>query len=91
MKTPANKGKASKCPLLDQGSKIGSAVVGERGQIVIPKEIRDQFNLRTGSQLMVMQHKGGPIILLPVAGMKTFIAQMSKRVASLTQALKNNA
>ena len=32
----------------------GIVTVGERGQIVIPKEARDQFNIKPGDKLIVI-------------------------------------
>lgn len=33
---------------------FGSVVVGERGQIVIPKEARDLFNIKPGDKLLIL-------------------------------------
>lgn len=33
---------------------FGTVKVGEKGQIVIPKEARDQFNIRPGDTLLVL-------------------------------------
>lgn len=33
---------------------FGSVLVGERGQIVIPKEARDKFNINAGDKLLVL-------------------------------------
>ena len=35
----------------------GIAKVGEKGQIVIPKEARDMFNIKTGDSLIVLCDK----------------------------------
>lgn len=39
---------------------FGTAKVGERGQIVIPKEVRELFNIRPGDTLLIMgeENKG---------------------------------
>jgi AbrB family looped-hinge helix DNA binding protein len=43
---------------------FGSVKVGERGQIVIPKEARDTFNIRPGDELLVFgdEKKGLAIV-----------------------------
>ena len=47
---------------------FGTARVGERGQIVIPKEARDQFGIRPGDTLLVLgDEKSGLIISRPEA------------------------
>ncbi|MGG5422517.1 AbrB/MazE/SpoVT family DNA-binding domain-containing protein [Clostridioides difficile] len=33
---------------------FGAVVVGERGQIVIPKEAREVFNINAGDKLLVL-------------------------------------
>ena len=68
----------------DRGEQlIGSTVLGERGQVVIPKDIRDRLHMRPGAKMMVMQHGDSPIMLLPVEQMQKMIQQMSARVAKL--------
>lgn len=62
---------------------VGSTVVGERGQIVIPKEFRDKLGLETGETLIVMYHGQGPIFLFPADQMKEFIKGMSESITSV--------
>ena len=51
--------------LTPKGKNIwGSVAVNERGQIVIPKEARDKFNLSGGSRLIVLSNEEG-IALIP--------------------------
>ncbi len=55
----------------------GSVVIGERGQIVIPKAARDQFALSGGQRLVVLSNEEG-IALIPAekfeARMKAVLA-----------------
>lgn len=41
---------------------LSTAKVGERGQIVIPKDIRDLFDIQSGDTLIIrgLEGKGGP-------------------------------
>jgi AbrB family looped-hinge helix DNA binding protein len=39
------------------------ATVGERGQITIPKEVRDRLHLRPGQQLEVSEERGRVILV----------------------------
>lgn len=57
--------------------------MGERGQIVIPKDIRDRLKIKPGAKMMVMQHGDSPIMLLPIEQMQEMIRQMSDRVAKV--------
>lgn len=64
----------------EQGFTFGSTVVGERGQVVIPKSIRDKVGLKPGSSLMVMQQENGPVVLFPVEHMQKFLDMMGKQL-----------
>ena len=43
---------------------IGIAKVGEKGQIVIPKEARDMFDIKSGDSVIVLCDKDKGIALL---------------------------
>ena len=43
---------------------VGIAKVGEKGQIVIPKEARDMFNINSGDSIIVLCDKEKGIALL---------------------------
>jgi len=58
----------------------GSAAVGERGQIVIPKEARNSLKIKTGDRFVVFEHDSF-LILVPDK-------IMSKMMTSITKALK---
>lgn len=62
---------------------IGSTVMGERGQIVIPKDLRDGLGLKTGSKLLLIRHPHGPIILMPAEHLKGFVAKLTKQLKDL--------
>ena len=42
---------------------FGVVKVGERGQIVIPKEAREQYNIKPGDSLMMLGDEKGIAIL----------------------------
>lgn len=58
---------------MPEGQHIGVAKVGEKGQIVIPKEVRDMFGIEPGDTLLVLADTGRGIaivksdVLYPVA------------------------
>lgn len=62
---------------------MATTTVGERGQIVIPKEIRDSLHLGAGSRVVVMHHGHGPVFLFPLNDMKEFMQTMSAKFAKL--------
>ena len=43
----------------------GSVTVSDRGQIVIPKEAREEFNITGGTRLIVLGEEGEGIALIP--------------------------
>ena len=43
---------------------VGIAKVGEKGQIVIPKEARDMFDIKSGDSIIVLCDKKRGIALL---------------------------
>ena len=55
----------------------GTAVIGTRGQLVVPKEIRDRLKLRVGDRFLMMEHFGR-VIMLPEKMMRTMMNEMTK-------------
>ena len=71
-------------PLAQNGKHIwGSVLVGDRGQIVIPKEARDKFQITGGTRLIVLGDENEGIALIPA---EIFEANMKKLMeAALAQ------
>lgn len=67
---------------------LGTTVVGERGQVVIPKEVRDDLKLKAGSRLIVFQHEKGAIVMLPIEHMRDVMNEMKKRFTIIQKAIK---
>lgn len=44
---------------------MGLVTVGEKGQIVIPKDMREMFEIRSGSTLMVLADEKRGIAIVP--------------------------
>ena len=57
----------------------GVASVGERGQIVIPKEARKKMNIKTGDNFVAMIHDGS-LVLLPKKKMEKYLKFLSKKL-----------
>jgi AbrB family looped-hinge helix DNA binding protein len=55
----------------------GVAVLGERGQLVVPKEIRNRLKLKAGDDFLVIEHFG-KIILVPQKQAEGFISHIVK-------------
>ena len=70
-------------PPAPQGKNIwGSVILGDRGQIVIPKMARDRFGMKAGDRLIVASDEIG-IALLPAESfeskMREFMEMISER------------
>lgn len=62
----------------------GSVTVGERGQIVIPAEARQEFGISPGDKLLVMKHpihKG--LMVFKLEHVREFIDEFAASVAKL--------
>ena len=49
---------------MDRDKFVGISKVGEKGQIVIPKEARDMFDIKPGDSIIVLCDKEKAIALL---------------------------
>jgi len=58
------------------GEICGYTTVGERGQIVIPKNARDRLKLKSGTRFLIVEHVG-KLILIPEAHVKKMVGQMA--------------
>ena len=67
----------------DAGPKFsGSVTVGERGQIVIPAELRRAFGIEPGEKLLILAHATDQTIMIVRAdSMMRFLAQMQEAIA----------
>ncbi len=55
---------------------FGTVKVGERGQIVIPKEAREKFNIKPGDTLLVVGDLRKGIALAKVEGLKGYALKL---------------
>ena len=55
-----------------KGKYIWTATVGEKGQIVIPKQARDLFNIKPGDTLMLFGDEDQGIAIPPAGAFDSF-------------------
>lgn len=53
------------------GKFLATVKIGPKGQIVIPKEVRDMFSLKTADSLVLMTDEGQGIALQPFSYIET--------------------
>lgn len=61
------------------GVVCGTTVVGERGQLVIPKEAREKLKTKTGDRFLVLEHYG-KLVLIPEKEMRFMIENITKHL-----------
>lgn len=71
---------------------FGSATVGERGQVVLPIELRKKMQLEASDKLIVMGTKGDNVVLLLKADFLTkILGKMEQGQDELRRLLKDSA
>ncbi|MDD4899605.1 MAG: AbrB/MazE/SpoVT family DNA-binding domain-containing protein [Candidatus Omnitrophica bacterium] len=75
-----------------KGKAFGAVTVGERGQLVIPAQLRKALNIKSGEQLMVFAMVDKKVInLMPSRDFSSFLERASKLIEKLeTRVPKRN-
>ena len=69
----------------------GAVMMGERGQIVIPVQIRKLYHIKAGDRLIVFAKPGGaPIGLVPAEQFNEFLTHMTEILAKIKKEKLNN-
>ncbi len=58
----------------------GSVLVGERGQVVIPKQARDELGIKQGDKLIVLGNPARGIALVKADLMREFAEKVLKSI-----------
>jgi AbrB family looped-hinge helix DNA binding protein len=59
----------------------GSVTVGERGQVVIPAEAREELTIEAGDKLLVFQVGPSGIIMIKAESVSDFVSEMMEKLA----------
>ena len=59
---------------------FGSVTVGERGQIVIPKEARETFDIKAGDRLILVGHSKKGLMLAKADELREFAKKLLENV-----------
>jgi len=67
-----------------KGKTYGSVNIGERGQMVIPAELRKKLNIKSGDALMVFANLDKNIVsLMPEKDFSQFLEKAAKIISKL--------
>ena len=67
-----------------RGKAYGSVTVGERGQLVIPAELRKALRIKPGDQLMVFAKLDKRVVsLMPAKDFSQFLEKAAKLISKL--------
>jgi len=73
------------------GRCFGTAVLGPRGQLVIPVEARKELGIDTGSKLLVFGHFGGRgLIFIKAEAAEELLNVMSNRLDEVVKLVKES-
>ena len=73
------------------GRCFGTAVLGPRGQLVIPAEARKELGIDTGSKLLVFGHfSGWGLVLVKVEAAEGLLNIMSNRLDEFAKLVKES-
>ncbi|ODA39909.1 AbrB/MazE/SpoVT family DNA-binding domain-containing protein [Desulfosporosinus sp. BG] len=67
--------------MMHHGKFYGSTVMGERGQVVIPAEAREEIGIKPGEKLIVLGNKKRGVVILFKSDVMTRFADMMFRKA----------
>ena len=67
--------------MMHHGKFYGSTVMGERGQVVIPAEAREEIGIKPGEKLIVLGNKKRGVVILFKSDVMTRFADMIFRKA----------
>lgn len=65
--------------MMQHGKFYGSTVMGERGQVVIPAEAREEIGIEPGEKLLVLGNKRKGVVILFKSEVMTKFADMMFR------------
>lgn len=71
------------------GKCYGTTLIGDRGQIVIPKEARDDLGLNKGDKLLVCGKHKKALILIKTDQLPELIDELIKNLEQIKGDLKN--
>jgi bifunctional DNA-binding transcriptional regulator/antitoxin component of YhaV-PrlF toxin-antitoxin module len=73
------------------GKCFGTAVVGPRGQLVVPAEARKELGIDTGHKFLVFGHfEGQGLIFIKIEAAEEFLSFITSRLDEVAKFMKEN-
>ena len=70
---------------------FGSTTVGERGQVVIPAEAREEFDIKAGEKMLVFgSPRGEAIVIVKVEKFKVRFDKMLEKMREFSAAVQDD-
>ena len=69
---------------------IDVSTIGERGQLVIPKKVRDQLHIKQGDKFLFI-FNGETIMLAPINSFKMFARHFQKHLNTIEKVIKKES
>lgn len=69
---------------------MDTSTIGERGQIVIPKKVRDQLKAKQGDKFLFI-FNGETIMLAPINSLKMFTEHFQKHLKEIEKIIKKES
>lgn len=73
---------------IPQDKFLSTVRVGDKGQIVIPKEVREMFEIEPGDNLMLLADKDKGIAIVAFDGMMEFMNEATRQAMRLRKGEK---
>ena len=73
---------------IPQDKFLSTVRVGDKGQIVIPKEVREMFEIEPGDNLMLLADKEKGIAIVAFDGMMEFMKEAARHAMGLRKGEK---
>lgn len=73
---------------IPQDKFLSTVRVGDKGQIVIPKEVREMFEIELGDNLMLLADKDKGIAIVAFDGMMEFMNEAARQAMGLRKGEK---
>jgi AbrB family looped-hinge helix DNA binding protein len=69
---------------------LGITTVGEKGQMVIPAEVRAAMKLAKGEKLVVMSSRENAFVVMKASRFETMASRVARHLASVRSLIKKN-